>query len=144
MIEHTVDIRIDRPVEQVFAFLTDARNHSKWDTLSVAMEQQEPGPWRTGLKFREVRKLGGRDVEVYSQIASFTPNQRFDIQSVTGPPFQGHWVFEPENGGTHLRYTAQMQPTGFARLLEPLIAGQFRKQLNDNFARLKTVLESGT
>lgn len=142
MIRHQINLHINRPVEKVFSFLTNAKNHQKWDALSVAMEPQEAGDWHQGLKFREVRKIGGRDTEVSSQIAVFEPNRRMEIQSLTGPDFHGTWLFEPEKPGTtHLTYTAEMKMGGLLRLLEPLIAGQFKKQLEDNFANLKRVLE---
>jgi hypothetical protein len=144
MIRHQVNLQINRPVEEVFAFLTNAANHAKWDALSVEMEPQEPGDWHQGLKFREVRKLGGRDTEVYSQLAVFDLNRRMELQSLTGPYFHGTWIFEPKANGTQLLYTAEMKMGGVMRLLEPLIAGGFRKQLEENFANLKRVLERGT
>ncbi len=141
MIQHAIDLKINRPVQDVFAFVTDEKNHSKWDKLSVVMEPQEKGSWRPGLKFREVRKLGGRDKEVFSQIEVLEPNQRMEIQSVTGPYFHGSWKFEPTENGTRLLYQAQMKMGGPMKLLEPLIARPFKKQLEENFARLKQVLE---
>ncbi len=141
MIQHAIDLEINRPVQDVFAFVTTEKNHSKWDSLSVVMEPQEEGPWRPGLKFREVRKLGGRDKEVFSQIEVLEPNKRMEIQSLTGPYFHGSWVFEAVGNSTRLHYKAQLKMSGPMKLLEPLIAGQFKKQLEANFARLKQVLE---
>jgi uncharacterized protein YndB with AHSA1/START domain len=143
MIQHQIDLQIKRPVEEVFAFLTNANNHPKWDSLSVSMEPQEVGAWHKGMKFKEVRKIGRRNTEVASQIEVFDPNRRMEIQSLTGPSFHGTWIFEPVNTGTRLLYTAQMQLNGIMRLLEPLIAGQFRQQLEANFTNLKRVLEQG-
>lgn len=144
MIRHQIHLKIQRPVEQVFSFLTNANNHPKWDTLSVSMEAQQAGEWRQGMTFREVRKIGGRDTEVSSKIAVFDLNRHMEIQSLSGPDFHGTWIFETVNGGTHLLYTAEMQLGGLMRLLEPLIAGQFKKQLEANFANLKRVLEQNS
>ena len=141
MIQHRVEIIIHRPVEKVFAFLTDATRHPSWDTSSVAMEPQEAGDWRTGLKFREVRRIGGRETEVFSQIAYLEPNHRFDMKSLTGPDFEGHWSFEPAGAATRLRWNCQMKLVGFARLFEPLIARQFKQATDANFMRLKGLLE---
>jgi uncharacterized protein YndB with AHSA1/START domain len=41
MITQAIELDIARPVEEVFAFLTDARNHPRWDSTSVAMEPDE-------------------------------------------------------------------------------------------------------
>jgi uncharacterized protein YndB with AHSA1/START domain len=144
MIRHQIDLQIKRPIEAVFSFLTNASNHPKWDALSISMETQGDGVWHQGMTFREVRKIGGRNTEVSSKIAVFEPNRRMEIQSITGPNFHGTWIFEPTDTGTRLLYTAEMQLNGVMRLLEPLIAGQFKKQLEDNFANLKRVLEQTT
>src|SRR5215217_414000 len=132
MITHQINLTINRPVEEVFAFLTNEKNHPKWDKLSVVMECQEAGPWRKGMKFREVRKVGGRDTEVFSQIVDFEPNRHMEIRSITGPDFHGNWQFQPAGNGTQLVYQAEMKFKGPMRLLEPVISGQFKKQLQEN------------
>jgi hypothetical protein len=96
VITHQIDIVMRRPVETVYRFLTDAANHPRWDSSSLVMEPLEPGPWREGLTFREVRRIGPRNVEIRSSVAALTPNERFDIRNLTGPPFQGHWRCTPE------------------------------------------------
>jgi len=49
------------------------------------MENLTPGPWSTGSQFREIRDLGGRKTEVFSEIAELEVNKRFIIRSKTGP-----------------------------------------------------------
>jgi uncharacterized protein YndB with AHSA1/START domain len=142
MIQHQIDLTIHRPVEEVFAFLTNAANHPKWDSTSILMEPQEPGLWHTGIRFREVRKLGGRNTEVASQIAYLEPNRRFNIASLTGPEWRGQWLFEPVAEGTRLQFEGSLTFKGIMRLFEPFIAGGFKLQLDENFARLKDVLEN--
>jgi uncharacterized protein YndB with AHSA1/START domain len=141
MITKSIDITIDRPVEDVFAFLTDAANHPKWDASSVAMEAQEPGPWRAGTTFREVRRIGRGTSEIRSTVAELEPNRRIEIRSLSGAPFQGHWRFAPEGQGTRLQWSGEMRLTGVARLFEPLIARSFSNDVEANFARLKDILE---
>jgi carbon monoxide dehydrogenase subunit G len=141
MITHHIDLTIHRPISEVFAFLTDARNHPRWDRTSVSMEPLQPGPWRQGLEFREVRQLPRR-IEVRSRIAAFTENESFDIESLSGPPFRGHWRFAAAGAGTRLRWWGEMQVTGIARLFQPLIARQFRSTVSQNFLRLKQMLDA--
>jgi uncharacterized protein YndB with AHSA1/START domain len=145
MIEHSIDMIIGRPVDEVFAWLTDEKNHAKWDSGSVEMKAETPGPWHTGLKFQEVRKVGGRNMDVASKVAAFEPNQRFEIESLTGPGWHGTWLFSPANSGagTRLQFIGQLTFKGFMRLLEFIIASQFKKQVEANFAKLKRILESG-
>ena len=105
------------------------------------MEALEPGAWRQGLAFREVRKIGPRRLQIRSHIATINPPTSMDIQSDTGPSFNGHWRLEERDGGTTLRWSCEMQPDG-PRFLEPLIARRFKSAVDANFARLKSILES--
>jgi hypothetical protein len=143
MITATADITIHRPIEDVFAFLTDASNHGRWDSTSIEMVPLEPGPWRAGLEFREVRRIGPRPTEVRSRIAGFEAGRSMDLESLTGPSFRGHWRLATVDGGTHLRWNGELEPSGIMGLLAPLIQRQFRKTTASNFARLKEVLEGG-
>jgi len=141
VITHAVTVEIDRPITAVFEWLTNASNHRRWDRSSVEMEPLEPGAWREGLAFREVRKIGPRKMEIRSHVAAIDPPTSMDLQSDTGPSFNGHWRLEERAGGTTLRWSCEMQPDG-PGFLEPLIARGFKKAVDSNFERLKSVIES--
>ena len=141
MLKFSADVKVDRPVEKVFAWLTNPENQGKFDKSSLKMEVLTPGPWRTGTQIRELRDLAGRKTEVLSEIAALEPNRRFVIRSKTGPGWLGTWLFEPEGPGTRLRWTGQLTMKGFARLLEPLIGRQMEAQISGQFARLPQLIE---
>jgi uncharacterized protein YndB with AHSA1/START domain len=144
MIRFEVDMPIKRPVEEVFAYLTTASNHPKWDATAIALEPEEAGDWHQGLRFHEVRELNRRRFDATSHIIVFEPNRRMELQSLTKPDFHGTWMFAPSpDGGTQFGYRAEMQFDGFMRLLEPVIGRQFKRQMAANFANLKRILESG-
>src|SRR6266542_3414248 len=126
MLEFCADLKVNRPVDKVFAWLTNADNQRKFDKSSLAMEVLTLGSWQTGTQFREVRDLGGRKVEVLSEIAELELNKRPIIRSKTGPDWLGTWLFESENGSTRLHWTRQMITKGLFRLIEPVIGRQMR------------------
>jgi polyketide cyclase/dehydrase/lipid transport protein len=142
MLKFSADLKVNRPVDKVFAWLTNAGNQGKFDKSSLEMEALTPGPWQTGTQFRELRDLGGRRTEVLSEIADLVPDRRFIIRSKTGPGWLGTWEFEPEGAGTRLHWTGQLTMKGFARLLEPLIGKQMRSQIDKQFAQLPHLLEA--
>jgi len=142
MLKFSADIKVNRPVEKVFAWLTNAENQGKFDKSSLKMELLTPGPWRAGSQFRELRDMGGRKTEVLSEIAELEPNRLFVIRSKTGPVWLGTWVFEPEGTGTRLHWTGQLTMNGFARLLEPLIGKQMNNQITKQFAQLPQLIEN--
>lgn len=142
MLKFSTDLKVNRPVEKVFAWLTNTENQAKFDKSSLEMEVLTPGPWRTGTQFRELRDLGGRQTEVLSEIAELEPNRCFVIRSKTGPGWLGTWIFEPEGSGTRLHWTGQLNMKGFARLLEPMIGRQMRSQIDRQFAQLPHLIEN--
>jgi hypothetical protein len=141
MLKFSADMKVNRAVEKVFAWLTNADNQGKFDKSSLKMELLTPGPWQTGSQFREVRDLGGRKTEVLSEIAELEPNRRFVIRSKTGPGWLGAWVFEPEGTATRLHWTGQLSMKGLARLFEPLIGRQMNAQISRQFAQLPQLIE---
>jgi hypothetical protein len=141
MLKFSADVKVNRSVEQVFAWLTDAANQGKFDKSSLRMEVLTPGPWHTGTQFRELRDLGGRQTEVLSEIAELEPNRRFVIRSKTGPGWLGTWVMQPEGSGTRLRWTGELRMQGLGRLFEPLIGRQMNAQIARQFAGLPSLVE---
>jgi hypothetical protein len=141
MVTQSLSVHIRRPPEEVFAWLTDTRNHPRWDTTSLEMEASEV-PWKAGSEFREVRRIGGRTMTLRSRCASLETNRPFDMESVTGPAFHGHWRIEPDAGGTLLRWSAEMRPGGIARIFEGAIQRSFRRQTAQNFERMKALIET--
>jgi uncharacterized protein YndB with AHSA1/START domain len=142
MIQHEVSIHLNRPVEQVFAFLIDPNNLRTWQSTLVENEQLTEKPMRVGTRFREVRQMGPRQTEVQAEITDFEPNKRFATKTLTKPQVTVSYSFEPENSGTQLNYKFIMQTSGFMRLLEPLIARSIKKDSHSDFEKLKHVLES--
>jgi hypothetical protein len=141
MLKFSANLKVNRPVEKVFGWLTKAENQGKFDKSSLKMEVLTPGPWRTGTQFRELRDMGGRQTEVLSELAELEPNRRFVVRSKTGPGWLGIWDFEPDGAGTQLHWTGQLTLKGFARLLEPIIGKQMRAQIKQQFAQLSHLIE---
>lgn len=141
MIKHEVSIHLNRPVEQVFAFLIDPDNLRSWQSNLIETEQLTEKPLRVGSQLREVRQMGPRQAEIQAEITTFEPNKRFATRTITKPQVTVSYTFEPRNGGTQLNYKFVMQTIGMMRLLQPLIAHSIKKDTNSDFERLKRLLE---
>lgn len=59
--EHTVEI--ERPVEEVFAFLAEPHNLPRWQPSMQRLRPHGRGPLRPGLEVTEVRRFLGREME---------------------------------------------------------------------------------
>jgi uncharacterized protein YndB with AHSA1/START domain len=142
MIQHEVTIHLNRPVEQVFAFLADTGKVATWQSNLIKMEQLTEGPLRAGSRFREVRRLGRRQSEIQAEITAFEPNKRFETKTTTKPQVTVSYSFEAEDGGTRLKHKFVMLTSGLMRLLEPLIAASIKKESESDFETLKRILEN--
>lgn len=142
MIQHEVSIHLNRPVEQVFAFLIDPGNLRAWQSNLIESEQLTEKPLRVGTRFREVRRMGRRASEYQAEITEFETNKRFATRTLSTPQASVSYILEPENNGTRLSYKFILQTSGIMRLLEPLIASSIKHDSNSDFERLKRVLES--
>ena len=141
MITHEVTIHLNRPVEQVFAFLMDTSKLSTWQSNLIKTEQITAGPLGAGSRFREVRRMGKRESEIQGEITVFEPNQRFETKTITKPQVMVSYSLEAENGGTRLKHKFVMLTSGLMRLLEPLIASSIEKDSESDFKTLKRILE---
>ena len=142
MITHELTIHLNRPVEQVFAFLMDTSKLSTWQSNLIKTEQITAGPLCAGSRFREVRRLGRRASEIQGEITIFEPNQRFETRTLTKPQVTVSYSFEPEAGGTRLKHKFVMLTSGLMRLLEPMIASSIKKDSESDFETLKRILEN--
>jgi uncharacterized protein YndB with AHSA1/START domain len=144
MIRFSFPVEIDRPVEEVFTFVTDPAQLAQWQTSTVSATQETDGPMRTGTRLREVhRGPFGRNLESVVEVAHYEPNRRFDLQMLEGPlPIDGRHAFTAANGGTRIDFVAEGQPRGVMRLAQPLLARTLERQFRRYFARLKQVMEA--
>jgi len=60
MVNVETTIVIHRPIEEVFAYITDARNQPQWDSGLVEVRQTPESPVGVGTRVTEVLKFMGR------------------------------------------------------------------------------------
>jgi len=133
---------IDRPQKDVFAFVADPGNMSKWNSAVVSLEQIAPGKVGVGTKFKSIGEMMGRRIEGEMQITAYEPDTKCGFQ-VTAGPMQVNITlsFKTVGTGTKINLNAQGNPGGLFKLAEGVLAGQVKSMMEGNLARLKTVLE---
>ena len=135
---------IDKPVKDVFAFITNPKNMSKWNAAVVSMEQMTPGAIGVGTKFKNVGEMLGRRIEGEMQVVAFEPDSKYGFQMNAGPmQMNVTLTFKTVGTGTKLNLNGQGNPAGFFKLAEGVMAGRVKSMMEDNLARLKSVLEKG-
>jgi carbon monoxide dehydrogenase subunit G len=78
------------------------------------------------------------------QVVAFQPDSKYGFQMNAGPAKVDVVVsFKTVGTGTKLNLNAQGQPGGIFKLAEPVMASRVKAMMEENLARLKTVLEKG-
>jgi uncharacterized protein YndB with AHSA1/START domain len=142
VIAFSFDVVVNRPVAEVFAYVTDPSKLSEWQTNTVEVEQLTDGPLGVGTRLREVHAAGRKRVEQVVEVTAYEPERRFDLDLVEGPlPLNARHTFEAVAGGTVIHFAAEGRAPGAMRLAEPLLKPILRSQFRRHYARLKERLE---
>ena len=143
MFTRSVAVVIHRPLEEVFAFVSDARNRPSWDGSVDSEELTSPEPIGVGSTVRTRMRSMGRDYALDWEIVEHDPPARQRIESTSGP-FPTSLVYDLSGDGdsTSVRFSVTGRPGGALRLMQPLIARTTQRNLDRGFARLKEILEA--
>lgn len=133
---------IQRPAEEVFAFLADFENIPKWNYAIEETHKASAGPVGVGTRYRQTRSIPGRSVEGF-EVTTYEPARRLAIQGQIGP-FQAQISYELEAaaGATRLVNNVELDPSRAAlRLVAPLATSKIKAAVAQNLGQLKLVLE---
>ncbi len=143
MINLDLGTLIDKPVKDVFAFVADPNNMSKWNSAVVSLEQVTPGEVGVGTKFKSVGEMMGRRIEGEMQVVAYEPDTKCGFQ-VNAGPMQVTMImtFKTVGTGTKISLNAQGNPAGFFKVAEGMMTGRVKTMMEENLARLKSQLEN--
>lgn len=141
MIQHEVNVRINRSVENVFAFLTDPVCQTTWQAGLIEIIQLTEGSWHKGTLLHEVRTVDGRTHEVKLEITALETNHYFEVKNLTGTKTTTRFSVTPDGTGTRVTCRMQMEVGGMMAVMEPIIGSKLKLEIERDFARLKQVLE---
>ena len=139
-VQHSVVI--NRPIEEVFDFVSDVENSARWQTGVLECSRISQDPPGVGAKTRYVREILGRRVEAITEVTEYDPNRKIGFKTDVPLPIEGSYSFETVDGGARFTFTLQAEPTGMFKLAEGMITRTIQKQMEDDCNKLKDVLES--
>ena len=135
--------RIARPIDEVFAFVSDPGNFPQWNSAVQAVHKTSEGERGVGSTYSMERQLpSGRARNELEIVACESPNE-FAIRTTSGPtPFLYRYSLSTENGATVVQLDAHVELEGAPSLLGPLARRAVKKGVDDNFSTLKRILEA--
>lgn len=145
MINLTSSTLIERPVKQVFDFVSTPENNFQWHygTLATAVLPKGRGAMQT--LFRSIGHLMGRRNLGTFEITEFKPNEKYSFKSLSGPVHSTtSYTLENVSGRTRFNISIQASAPNFFHVTEKLLRKTLKVQLEDDVARLKTILEGNS
>lgn len=137
-----VEIVVERPVEEVFAYWADLENGPEWAEPVIERRKLTQGPVGLGTRFHGVDRFPGRRLEFEVEVTEFEPNTRMAAR--IGEPMNGTWEaeFSPENGSTRLHLIANVSPPGPLKVLAPVMGSWMKRAIEKDLLSFKENLEA--
>jgi hypothetical protein len=137
---------INRPLGEVFQFVTRFENQCQWQAATLQNDQLEPGVMRVGLHGKHRGQWLGRTYESTAEVIAYEPQRLWGYQSVSGPyDLKMLYRFEPIEGGTRLNMDIEGDTKGFfglGKITEPVVRFMAKRLTQRDLSRLKNVLEA--
>jgi uncharacterized membrane protein len=110
-------ITINRPIDEVFAFVADGRNAPRW--RSGVLDVDLVSGAGLGARYSQgVRGPGGRRIAADYEITEYEPNSKIAFRATAGPVRPtGSFTFEGMGTGTILTFKLDAALGGLQKLL---------------------------
>jgi len=138
VLEFENTIPIERPIDEVFAFLSDFENIPKWNYYVLQVRQLSESPIGIGTTYHQVRKSDQQDF----RIIEFEANNTVAVKTLpqSSPSFERRFTLYEEGETTHIRDQWKLD-TGRPALLEWLARGRVKSAVSENLSKLKELLQ---
>ncbi|MFD3946716.1 SRPBCC family protein [Streptomyces sp. NPDC058579] len=142
--EATTDV--DRPIDEVFAFLADGRNDPKFSPRVQKIERVPDTPTAVGTVFRSTVKDAGMTTSREFRITEFEAPHRIrwaETSKNIVMAREGGYDLEPlPEGGTRVRIHNVLEGHGIGKLLVGLALSAARKDADAFGRRIKAAAEA--
>ena len=143
MISFDLSTLVYRPISQVFRFVATPENDFQWQYGTLTSDRLSNGETGLGTLFRAISHfMGQRTVGVF-EVTDFEPQKRYGFKSISGPMLSHTlYTFEMQADKSGIHLAVRIDPQDFFKQTMTLVEKGIKKQYRENFALLKSVLET--
>ena len=139
----TQSVTINRPVAEVWTFISNFENSTRWSRGVLEARQTSDGPLGVGSTLQTVVKAFGRRRTADYLVTELEPNQAFAFEVASGPmASRARYSVEPAGAGTRLTASGEAEATGLYRLLAPVLVRTLKRHSQEDLANVKRILEA--
>jgi uncharacterized membrane protein len=137
-------ITIRRPRGEVATYAADPDNATAWYEKIKSVEWKTERPLAAGSKIAFVAQFLGRRLSYIYEITELAPGDRIVMRTVDGPfPMETTYTWEDTaDGDTRMTLRNRGEPSGFSRLITPMLGAAMRRANRKDLARLERILEA--
>jgi uncharacterized membrane protein len=137
------EIMIERQPGIVSAYACDPANAPRWYANIKSVEWKSEPIVHVGSRVAFVAAFLGRRLEYTYEIVEFVPGERLVMRTSEGPfPMETSYTFEAtRDGHTEMTLRNRGEPSGFSKLMAPLMVTAMKSASQKDLAKLKTILE---
>jgi carbon monoxide dehydrogenase subunit G len=139
-------VRISKPVEKVFEFITNLDNQKKLSSYITGIESS--GPLQVGSKYKiETTSMGHKNVTT-NEVVAFEPGRKFGVKTLAAPPASdvtNTYILDKDGDGTKLtlQMDAVLTPPGMPNMpgMEDMMKKQMLTGLDTSLQTMKKLIE---
>ncbi|HEV2361175.1 MAG TPA: SRPBCC family protein, partial [Acidimicrobiales bacterium] len=138
-------IDIGRPRAEVAAFACDPDNATTWYRNIKAVSWKTDKPLAVGSQVEFTAQFMGRQLSYTYEVRELVGGERFVMSTAEGPfPMETTYTFaDSPGGGTTMTLRNRGEPSGFPKLMAPILAEAMRRANRKDLAALKAALDPG-
>jgi hypothetical protein len=138
------EIEIERPRADVAAYAADPTNAAAWYENIDRVEWKTPPPLAVGSRIAFGARFLGRSLEYTYEVREFAPGERLVMSTSQGPfPMETTYTWaDVPSGGTRMTIRNRGEPSGFSKIVGPLMSKAVRRENRKDLRRLKEILEA--
>ena len=140
-----VNVEIDRPADEVFAYLDDITNNPLWLKGMRSCTWTTEPPVRVGSRYDQVAEFLGKEIRTTFEVTAREPGRLVTIESREGSffPLAVTRAVEPLGPDRcRVTETVDSDPSGFYRMAQPLLRLMVRRNITRDYRGLKARLEA--
>ncbi|MEZ4849652.1 MAG: SRPBCC family protein [Bacteroidia bacterium] len=143
MVNVFTEILINKPLETVASYAANPDNAPIWYVNIKSAEWQTPPPLQVGSQVAFKAQFMGKELAYTYEIVELIPQQKLVMRTAQGPfPMETTYTWEKiADNQTRMTLRNAGQPSGFGKILKPLMEMMMRKANMKDLENIKRILE---